>query len=267
MKDVFISHANKDKKIAQNICTILEDKGIQCWIAPRDLERGKSFPPEIVKAIKNTIATLLILSKSSNESEDVCREIHNAFNYKKDVFIIRVEEVVPSDFFKYYISSIQWIEATDKSLEESVEELANNLRKLINKTDVRAKPAPGMEESTRKPLKDFEKKQPVETEFSKGFNLRNTLKGHNEVIIGLSWSPDGRYLASASRDKSVKIWDVEKGRQPVFTLEGHTHAVTCGEWSPDQSKIASGSYDNTIKLWDVESGKLIKTFEEHTGTV
>ncbi len=65
----------------------------------------------------------------------------------------------------------------------------------------------------------------------------------------MTFSPDGRRIASASDDKSVKVWDVATG-QEALTLKGHTDGVTGVTFSPDGRRIASTSWDSTVKVWD-----------------
>jgi WD40 repeat protein len=66
----------------------------------------------------------------------------------------------------------------------------------------------------------------------------------------VAFSPDGRLLASGSRDKTIKLWEVASGSL-VRTLTGHTDSVFSVAFSPDGRLLASGSDDNTIRLWDI----------------
>ena len=66
----------------------------------------------------------------------------------------------------------------------------------------------------------------------------------------MSWSPDGRRLASGSYDNTIGIWNATTGELEQ-TLEGHTGEVYSVNWSPDGRHLASGSRDKTIRIWKV----------------
>ncbi|GAB4276341.1 MAG: AAA-like domain-containing protein [Oscillatoriaceae cyanobacterium] len=83
------------------------------------------------------------------------------------------------------------------------------------------------------------------------YNLkeRNRLEGHTKTIISVSYSPDGKLIATASDDNTAKIWAADG--TPIATLN-HSGPVRSVAWSPDSKILATGSYDDTIKIWNID---------------
>ena len=93
--------------------------------------------------------------------------------------------------------------------------------------------------------------QPPQTIAYENIILDKTLTGHSERICFedcLAFSPNGQYLASGSYDKTIKIWEVETGRE-IRTLNGHSEYVNSVAFSPNGKYLASSSDDKTIKIW------------------
>ena len=90
--------------------------------------------------------------------------------------------------------------------------------------------------------------------------------GTPSSVNAVSYSPDCKYIASGSYDKTIKIWDAATG-MCLRTLEGHSESIRSVSYSPDGKHLASGSYDKTIKIWDAATGKCLRTLEGHSGDI
>ncbi len=93
--------------------------------------------------------------------------------------------------------------------------------------------------------------------------VMHELRGHEDEVESVAFSPDGQLLASGSRDGTIRLWRVSDG-QFVHILRGHTRDVLSVAFSPDGQFLASGSWDNTARLWRVGDGKLLSILWGHT---
>jgi TIR domain len=128
---VFISHASEDSALAAEVCRILENDGIRCWIAPRDVEPGRPFSEGILDGIESARVMVLLLSGHANQSAFVNKEVERAISKGKVVIPLRIQDVQPSRALELFISSTQWIDAWAPPLESRVHVLAAAIRGLL----------------------------------------------------------------------------------------------------------------------------------------
>lgn len=90
-----------------------------------------------------------------------------------------------------------------------------------------------------------------------------TYEGHTAWVVSVTFSPNGRILASGSDDQTIRLWTVQTG-QCLKTLRGHTGRVQSIAFNPSGTLLASGSNDQTIRLWDIQTGSLVRVLQGHS---
>jgi len=96
--------------------------------------------------------------------------------------------------------------------------------------------------------------------------LVRDLAGHSGSVQACAVTADGRRVVSASSDHTLKVWDLDSGRE-LATLQGHAFFVTACAVTPDGARVVSASYDHTLKVWDLERGRELATLQGHADIV
>ncbi|MEO8049022.1 MAG: SUMF1/EgtB/PvdO family nonheme iron enzyme [Acidobacteriota bacterium] len=128
---VFISYSSQDKELADRVCAALENTGVSCWIAPRDIEAGAGYPNAILLAIKSVKSVVVLLTSVALASPHILSEIGHAFNAKKPMLPVRLSSSdLPPDF-DYFLSTQQWLDAsggfTDETLKRVIDAVSGTL--------------------------------------------------------------------------------------------------------------------------------------------
>ena len=125
--EVFISHSTQDRTIAGMVCQALEQKHIQCWIAPRDIPLGLNAFDSIPKGIDQCRVLVLILSATASKSEYVQRELQIALTNKKIIIPLRIEDIKLDGAVDFLLTGVQWLDAFVPPLERHVDALVSRI--------------------------------------------------------------------------------------------------------------------------------------------
>ena len=136
--DVFISYSTKDKAIADGVCATLEQNGIRCWIAPRDILPGMEYADALVEALHGSRVLVLVFSSGANASPQVHQEVERAVSSGKIVLPFRIEDVPPDRAMEFFISGRHWLDALTPPIEEHLLELARTVKLLLERADAGA---------------------------------------------------------------------------------------------------------------------------------
>lgn len=146
MHDVFISYSTKDMAQAETVRNVLEENGIPCWMAPRDIPGGSNYAREIPVAIRNCQVFVLILSENAQTSNWVIKELDSAVNCGKVILPFMLEDCPLNDEFNFLLTGAQRYAAYQKKA-EVLNTLVSRIRAITGpapeepKTEVTA-PAP-----------------------------------------------------------------------------------------------------------------------------
>jgi len=128
---VFISYASADKSNADRVCETLEQAGMPCWIAPRDIPPSADYPAAIVDAIRTTRVLVLLLTEHATGSPHVLSEVGHAFSGKKRIIPFRLSVApLPADL-EYFLSLTQWLDASEGCTENSLNLLKNATQRAL----------------------------------------------------------------------------------------------------------------------------------------
>ena len=127
---IFISYPKENKEVAEILCDFLEQNGLRCWIAPRDIPPAQSYSKAIIQAIKDSRLLILVFSSHANQSDHVLREVERAANRKIPILPFRIEDTALSEDLEYFLSTPQWLDAYEPPLESHFALLLEAVRRL-----------------------------------------------------------------------------------------------------------------------------------------
>ncbi len=131
--DAFISYSQEDKAIADSICQALENDGLKCWYAPRDVEIGADWDASIMEALASSSVMILVWSSHSDKSRHVKRELAIALDDVGVSLIPYRTEVIEPSKLRYYLGSIQWLDASSPNPDSNLQLLIRKVRTTIER--------------------------------------------------------------------------------------------------------------------------------------
>jgi TIR domain-containing protein len=129
--DVFISHAHKDKRIADAICERLESVQVRCWIAERDISAGENWTEATRNAIGSSRVMVLMISENANAAPHIEREIAHAFYTRRTILPVRLTKTPPRRDFLFYIGDVPWFDAFSPPAERQLEALTESINGMV----------------------------------------------------------------------------------------------------------------------------------------
>jgi len=130
--DVFISYSSHDKKIADAICSRLENNNIRCWIAPRDILPGETWATAIINGINDCGLIIVVFSAHSNSSGQVINEIERSVSKGKIIIPFMIEDLTPTGDMELFLARRHWLDAMTPPLESHILKLSETIHRLLD---------------------------------------------------------------------------------------------------------------------------------------
>lgn len=242
--DVFISHSTEDKPAADAVCAILEKNGVRCWIAPRDIIPGADWGESIVNGIRSSRVLLLVFSTNANKSKQIKREVEIAADGGVTIVPLRIENILPTESFKYFLGNIHWLDALTPPLEKHLQEVATKVKAILSTGS--AGPPEASQPSSQAKAPTIQ--QPPRR------NLLPVIGGIVVVLIATSvllffwrWSSVSPVSEPCSKRPGYPLGHWEVGTQNASAATYATFATfttsTSGTWLPSSGK---GSFEASV---------------------
>ena len=213
--DIIISYATTDKPIADAICAKLEERGIRCWIAPRDILASENYGEAIIDAIDCAKLMVLVFSSNANLSKHVMREAERAVHDGFPIIPFRIEDVQPNPSLQYYIGPQHWLDALTPPLEAHILTLAETVESLLVKAAQLTKKSFEPGTSTEAQVTSTEQPRSATDEKERPRLLQNKMVIFSAVAIIVALLGAGLYASGLLMPNSSSL-------PPAFGASGNT---------------------------------------------
>lgn len=242
--DLFLSHSAKDKTVVRELAERLRADGLKVWFDEWEIRLGDSIPAKIEEGLERSRVLVLCMSAHAFGSDWAGLESHtfrfrDPLNKARRFIPLRLDDAPIKGSLAQFLY-IDWL----------AEKRGREYAKLLEACHP---PVPPILVEAQATGKHFAEKH-IQLDYQgKYFNA-------------YAFSPNGKSILTGSNDKTVRLWDLEKGRC-LRELGGHTNEVLSVAFSADQRRALSGSIDNTARLWDLSTGRCLRALKDHTGGV
>ncbi len=131
--EVIITYSSEDRPVAEKACSFLENAGIGCWLASRDVPEGGSKKEALNAAIKASKVMVIVFSSDTNKATYLAPELNLAINANVDIIPLRIDGTEPEGVMQYYLADTQWLDVDNPPAEEQLQKLADTVKALASK--------------------------------------------------------------------------------------------------------------------------------------
>jgi WD40 repeat protein len=278
--DVFLSHNKADKPRVRQLAQKLRTAGLRVWFDEWIIKPGDDIYLAIERGLQTARTLVLCLSPAALGSDWVGLErstvlFRDPSNAGRRFIPLLLEQCDLPDTLRRY-SKVDYRRGSAAAFKKLLEACrgAEQRAAFTGEADDAASPAAGKTPPARHdwkpppeevaPADEAEQMLPRKPQPLAVWEA--ILPGHNRCVQRVAVGPDGKWAASGSDDKTVKIWDLETGKCRA-TLEKHSGTVNCVAFAPDGAQIFSGSDDKTICQWNSGDGRLISRWDASENTL
>lgn len=253
---VFISHSSVDKETADQVCEAIEERGVNCWIAPRNVPPGARYGEAILQALEDCSAMVLVVSEHSNASEQVMNEIERAVSKRKEVFPLKIDAVTPSPELEFFIARRHWLDATSAPLNDLLDQLASAIQNMLSAV-VDAAPSgtsaaspPRVQQAPRQASRSTQAKRGGG---KKGMSIAAGVLMLVLIAAALAYMTRRRSAVPALSElptayAALKQGDWSKAKSLFQQLQDQSHPQTQGQGYAGLAAVASDRDDNDPAL-------------------
>lgn len=179
MANIFISHSTLDKGLADYLCNAFEERGLSCWIAPRDIVPGAEWAVSITNAIAQADVLFVLYSKNSVKSTQVTKEIGIADRKGKYILPYKIDDTEPEGAFDYYLTGCQWVVVDPALGDYKIDELCEIIHTIIKERTSKA--AEDLKEKEKQEAEALKERENNEAEAIKEFEKIESLSVETEA--------------------------------------------------------------------------------------